>query len=297
MALKLNALYFFSVIAESDSINDAADQLGVSQQAVSKTLAQLEKELGSPLILRNHRGGERLTPAGKLLFNRSQTLLRSVYALENFFDRPSVEHKPESLRIGAASVLDSHTRQLVQEWEEKRQVQSTLLLFRSQSRLENSLLQQDLDLGIASQPALSDQLTSVLLRSVPFVIVGDKNIQGDWHELSYLSFSDSPQQGGYLNVWPEDKFPRKILGKFDITMAIQLCVRGLGCIHIPRSFLPVAGPVGLKAHDLTILCSPPFSAHFERHLIFSEQNCAPHVRAFKAELLKLASKNYYETTS
>lgn len=286
MAIKLNTLYFFSVMASSDSFNDAAEKLGVSQQALSKTLAQLEDELGQPLILRNNRGGERLTPAGKLLFNRSQVLLNSVYDLENLFDAPRIEEKAKRLRIGATSVLDTQIREQVQHWKKTQHIHPTLLLFHSQCRLENQLLQQDLDLGIASQPAVSEALSSILLRSVPFVIVGNKHMQGDWHELAYLSFSDAPEQGGCFNVWPETVWPRKILGKFDITMATQLCIQGIGCIHIPQSFLPITGPLGLKGNSLRILCPPPFTAQFKRYLIFSAQNHAPHVLAFKEELLR-----------
>lgn len=286
MAIKLNTLYFFSVMASSDSFNAAAEELGVSQQALSKTLAQLEEELGRPLILRNNRGGERLTPAGKLLLNRSQSLLRSVYDLENLFDESPDPQQSESLRIGFTSVLDSHVRKLVQQWEAFRHIQPTLLMFHAQSRLEDKLLHQELDLGVSSQPAFSKELSSVLLRAVPFVIVGNKHMQGAWHELVYLSFGDTPQQGGYFNVWPEDLWPRKILGKFDITMASQLCIQGIGCIHIPQSFLPIVGPLGLKGNTLKVLCPPPFSAQFERYLIFSAQNQSAHVLAFKDNLLR-----------
>lgn len=288
MAIKLNTLYFFSVMANSSSFNEAAEKLGVSQQALSKTLAQLEEDLGQPLILRNHRGGERLTDAGKLLLNRSQTLLHSVYELEHLFDSPTITKRPESLRMGFISVLGSQIRNTIQKWEESRDVELTLLLLHSHSRLEDSLLQEELDFGIASQPASSSELTSVLLRSVPFVIVGNKHMQGTWDELTYLSFGDDPQQGGSFNVWPEATWPRKILGKFDITMATQLCIQGIGCIHIPQSFFPIVGPLGLKRNDLSILCPPPFTAYFERYLIFANRDCPPHMQAFKDELLSTA---------
>lgn len=286
MAIKLNALYFFSVIARSESMSEAAETLGVSQQALSKTLAHLEDELCSPLILRHSRGGERLTPAGKHLLKRSKNLLHSVYNLEHLFDSISPPQQPECLRIGSVSVLDRQIRHTVQKWKETQLMHPTLLLFHSQSRLENSLLQQELDLGVASQPALSSELRSVLLRSVPFVIVGNKHMQGPWHELNYLRFGDSPSQGGCFNVWPEAKWPRKILGKFDLTLATQLCLQGVGCLHVPQSFLPINGPLALQGSAIRTLCPPPFSARFERYLLFSTQHCAPHALAFKDELLK-----------
>ncbi len=286
MTIKLNALYSFSIIARSSSFNEAAEQLGLSQQALSKSLAQLEEELGSTLILRNNRGGERLTRAGKLLLNQSHDILQSAYDLERLFDKPqTLESTAKNLRIGSMSIIEQPIRELMQNWETTQSIQASLLLFHSQSTLENSLLQQNLDLGIASRPAFSEELTSILYQSTPFIIVGRKGTQGDWHELPYLSFDDTPSQGGYLNVWPEDKWPRKVLGKFDLLMAIQLCIQGVGCIHIPQGLFPIKGPMAVKQNDLDILCPPPFSADMKRYLIFSEQHCAPHAKAFKDELL------------
>jgi DNA-binding transcriptional LysR family regulator len=81
MSLKLNTLYFFSAIAESDSFQEAAERLFITQQALSKALMQLEQDVGQPLLYRNQRGKQRLTPAGKLLYQKSQSLIASVLTL------------------------------------------------------------------------------------------------------------------------------------------------------------------------------------------------------------------------
>ena len=59
-------LKFFRKICEEKSINRAAQKLFISQQALSKSIAKLEEELGTPLFIRTS-GGVRLTPAGELL--------------------------------------------------------------------------------------------------------------------------------------------------------------------------------------------------------------------------------------
>lgn len=67
-------LKFFRKICEEKSINRAAQKLFISQQALSKSMARLEEELGTPLFVRTP-GGVRLTPAGELLEQRAGSYL------------------------------------------------------------------------------------------------------------------------------------------------------------------------------------------------------------------------------
>lgn len=63
-------LRFFRKICEEKSINRAAQKLFISQQALSKSIAKLEKEVGVPLLVRTPEG-VRLTVAGQLLEQRA----------------------------------------------------------------------------------------------------------------------------------------------------------------------------------------------------------------------------------
>lgn len=64
--LSLNQLRTFLAVAGTGSVREAAEQLVVSQPAVSSALASLQRELGAQLVERNGRG-VRLTPAGAQL--------------------------------------------------------------------------------------------------------------------------------------------------------------------------------------------------------------------------------------
>ena len=67
-------LRFFRKICEEKSINRAAQKLYISQQALSKSMAHLEEELGTQLFVRTP-SGVRLTPAGELLEQRAGAYL------------------------------------------------------------------------------------------------------------------------------------------------------------------------------------------------------------------------------
>lgn len=69
----------FAALARRGSFSGAAEELYVSQPAVSKHLAALETELGKPLVVRG-RSGSPLTPAGELL---AEYVLRAEALLAN----------------------------------------------------------------------------------------------------------------------------------------------------------------------------------------------------------------------
>ncbi|MEU6349703.1 LysR family transcriptional regulator [Streptomyces sp. NPDC047072] len=61
-------------VAEAGSITRAAERLGYTAPALSQQLAKLEREAGTALLVRHHRG-TRLTGAGELLVVRARRVL------------------------------------------------------------------------------------------------------------------------------------------------------------------------------------------------------------------------------
>jgi LysR family transcriptional regulator, benzoate and cis,cis-muconate-responsive activator of ben and cat genes len=78
--LDLRRLRYFLAVARAGSFSRAAEELRVAQSAVSRQVALLEKELGTPLLTRTAQGVE-LTPAGRLLQERGARLARDADAL------------------------------------------------------------------------------------------------------------------------------------------------------------------------------------------------------------------------
>lgn len=81
--MNLHLLRIFFVVAEQRSFSRAAEQLFISQPAVSKAVRELENQLGLPLIERaaggaRQSGGMRLTESGQAMFEHA----RSIFALE-----------------------------------------------------------------------------------------------------------------------------------------------------------------------------------------------------------------------
>ena len=101
--MELRVLRYFRAVAEAGSISDAAKALHVTQPTLSRQLAQLEEELGAPLLTRGRHGVE-LTERGAVLSRYA----RDIAALA---DKATEEVAvPESSVTGTVHIGAGETR-------------------------------------------------------------------------------------------------------------------------------------------------------------------------------------------
>ena len=75
--MEFDQLRHFLKVAELQNFTRAAEQAGLSQPALSRSIARLEEELGQPLFERQTRKAA-LTDTGSLLFDRARQILALV---------------------------------------------------------------------------------------------------------------------------------------------------------------------------------------------------------------------------
>ncbi|GAA5415699.1 HTH-type transcriptional regulator CynR [Paraliobacillus ryukyuensis] len=75
--MELRQLNYFYEVAKQQSISKAAQALHVSQPALSKTIKNLETELGMTLLLRTNKASE-LTDAGMVVFEYAKKISRDM---------------------------------------------------------------------------------------------------------------------------------------------------------------------------------------------------------------------------
>jgi DNA-binding transcriptional LysR family regulator len=80
--MNFDRLRIFLAVARAGTVTAAADDVNLSQPAVSRNLKLLEENLGVELFRRAGRGLE-LTSAGRMLANRGESLMDEVGALEH----------------------------------------------------------------------------------------------------------------------------------------------------------------------------------------------------------------------
>lgn len=72
--MELRVLKYFTVVASEGSITKAAERLFITQSTLSRQIAELEEEVGSPLLVRTNRSVS-LTAAGELLLRRAEEMI------------------------------------------------------------------------------------------------------------------------------------------------------------------------------------------------------------------------------
>lgn len=94
----LRQLQYYMTVVESGSFTEAAEQLFISQSAISQQIAALEKDLDVKLLKRGSRRFT-LTPAGEYLYRHGQSILDQVAHLRRETIRLGKDQEL-TLRIG-----------------------------------------------------------------------------------------------------------------------------------------------------------------------------------------------------
>ena len=95
--MNIGQIRYFVAVYQAGSFSKAAKDQFITVQAVSKSIADLENELGRPLFERKSRGVAP-TPFGDLLFHKAQETLASFDQLQKIAFAPEKE-TPPSLRF------------------------------------------------------------------------------------------------------------------------------------------------------------------------------------------------------
>lgn len=103
MNISLDLYKTFYIVAKYNNMTKAAQELMISQPAVSKAIKTLEDQLGGTLFNRSKRGIV-LNEEGKMLFNRIKPAMDLIRNAENEFDEFKKLNTGE-IKIGISSVL------------------------------------------------------------------------------------------------------------------------------------------------------------------------------------------------
>lgn len=103
--MDLNKLKYFLAVAQTEHVTNAANALGISQPALTRSLHRLEQELGVDLIVGEGRN-IRLTAEGELLYQKTAQAMRSLDEAERSIKACSVRSKHTiDICIESASAL------------------------------------------------------------------------------------------------------------------------------------------------------------------------------------------------
>ncbi|KJY90021.1 LysR family transcriptional regulator [Pseudoalteromonas piscicida] len=155
---KLHLLKILCCVAEQHSFSRAAEQLGTTTSAVSKSIAQLESSYGQVLLNRTTRKLA-LSDAGKLVYEKGKKILRALRDLEEEVEQVGV-HQSGHLKITFPNTIGRMLLSQICIDFQKRYPQIKLeLMFTAANQ---DLIEDEIDVAFRLSAALKDSQFYVL---------------------------------------------------------------------------------------------------------------------------------------
>ncbi|WP_372726159.1 LysR family transcriptional regulator [Novipirellula sp.] len=147
--MEFDQLTHFLKIAQTENITRAAEELGLSQPAVSRSLQRLEEEIGQPLFERQSRKMV-LTDAGELLVSRARQIMSII---DDTLSEITDDGQSGRIRLGAIPTIAPYFLPgLLQHFTSEFPKARLLVQEEPTQSLLQRLTQGELDLAILALP-------------------------------------------------------------------------------------------------------------------------------------------------
>jgi LysR family transcriptional regulator, regulator of abg operon len=203
--MKFNQLRALLAVARAGSIQEAARLMHLTQPALSKSIRELERELGVPLLVRSAKGAT-LSPYGLMIAKRSRAIQKEVDKIHEEIDslrgelsgRVSIGLTPPSSGVQLADAISVFRR-------ERPSVELQLLELRP-AQITEGLRDGSLDMGLISQYGESGGVGfkwSTLYSLNTLLAIGGKSVNPkvsfeELSELEWLALDGADDPNGYI---------------------------------------------------------------------------------------------------
>ena len=251
-------LEYFVAVARERNITRAAEDLNITQQALSNQISRLEQELGCALFDRKH--GLELTYSGKCFFDSALKIIDINNETEKVIHDIAGNRRGE-LRVGMAFTRGLAILPLVFPEYRKRHPEVSLKIVEDISiDLEEVLDNGDLDLIIGYTPFRFDSIASVnLLKEHLYLVVPKSILQKLWsddYDLKLREFNSKPditlfkdfpfillKHGEKMRDLVDREFrfhgisPEILAETENIQTCFALCAEGMGITVVPELYV------------------------------------------------------------
>jgi DNA-binding transcriptional LysR family regulator len=191
--------YFFET-ARAGSIRQAAEHIHVAASAISRQIAKLEHELGSPLLER-HSNGVRLTPAGKLLADQLQLTMRDLARVRSQIDELKRLRRGEVTICCIEGLVDSYLPRAITKFHESHPDITFRIVVASTDRIVEALVADETDIGITLNAPKRPDLTCCRSWQEPLEVV-----VAPFHALSQRRSISFAELAHFSAVLPDPSF-------------------------------------------------------------------------------------------
>lgn len=258
-------LHYFSAVARTGSLREAAELLRLSPAALSKAVKSLEAEVGVRLVVPSGRGIA-ITEAGRRLASRSERLLEEMEGLSREL-RTRAKESAAPVRLGSFEVFTTYflARLAAGPLEGIPLVVHELI----PGPLEEALERREIDVGLTYLPVPRAGLEFLEATTLEMGLFARRDaFAGVSFDRLPFAVPVSPVHGTPTRVrgldgWPDDRIPRRVVYRVTLLeSALALLREGLAAAYLPRfiarlhnetvreerQLAPLPLPSGLSAH-------------------------------------------------
>jgi DNA-binding transcriptional LysR family regulator len=246
MPFSVRLLRVFVAVAQRQSFTRAAEQLGMTQPGVSKSIRELERQAGTQLVERIQTG-VRLTEAGTILVGHARAILAEERAAEDALHALRGLGSG-SLRIGASPTIATYLLPTLVQAFSVRHPAIELHLQTAPSRaVATALLEREIDVGFAEAPVPEDARLKVIpWRDDELVVVAAPShalapqapitIAALAHELLVLREAGSGSRKAVLDMLRAcDVAPHRVMDADSVESIKRIVAAGLGVSIVSRA--------------------------------------------------------------
>jgi DNA-binding transcriptional LysR family regulator len=234
----------FVTVVDQGGFTAASRRLGLSQPAVSRAVATLEKELRLPLLVRG-RDGVSLTEAGALALTHAREAVRQLTLMRTEVAALSGEVTGTLSLASLPSVTATLVAPQLRVFAERYPAVTIRLLEGSEEEVRDWLDQGAAEAGVVSLPARGLD-AAVLGHQDMVAVVPAANRLAAWREVSYADLAKEPfvrSTGGCAEVFTP--VARRVGVDFDVAFqaremsaVLEIVRAGLGVSIMPSAGLP-----------------------------------------------------------
>lgn len=247
--VNLELFRVFYTVAKSGSLTKAAEELYMSQPAVSQAIKRLENQLGISLFNRTYRGMELSAQGGKLIFSKVEQALSLFNEAENMITQINTS-ATGTIRIGASDTIFEYflADKIVQFHEQFPAVKIELISDVSPRTLED-LKNNRCDVGFVNLPIQLDsdltlygnfmRLSDVFVTSDKYPELLNRTVPlAEMAQYPLISLDKNTVASQSLRRFLESVGvsidPQMEIGSWDLMK--RLVIRGMGVGVIPREY-------------------------------------------------------------
>ncbi|MGY0693901.1 LysR family transcriptional regulator [Virgibacillus sp. FSP13] len=243
--MEIKHLQYFIEATRAGSFTHAAENLYITQPALSRIIKSLEDELGSPLFIRS-RKKLILTDAGRVLYKHAQVIEKQFHLLETELGNLHTLKKGH-IRIGLPTVINSFFfSQLIGSFHKEYPEVTFQLEEDGSKRIEEKIISDELDFGVVVLPTnhnmldyytfVNENLKVVAPSSHPLANRGDVSLD-ELKEETFIMFNqDFSLRNLILTACEGVGFQPKIISETSqLDFIEEMVASGLGITLLPES--------------------------------------------------------------